>query len=217
MQELSRIQPYRTVTLPSEVEMIEKRSRFIGRCWPVSTEAEALAILERIRKDHWDATHNCYAYVLRSGTARYSDDGEPSGTAGMPMMEGLTRIGVTDVLVIVTRYFGGILLGAGGLVRAYSKAACDAVRAAGIVRMLPCTAFSVEIPYPYWNSVRTLCEQHGRVDGISFAEAVRCTVWVEQEKADAFCRALTERTEGRIGAEAIGTDWFPFPESEDRT
>ncbi|MBR0082318.1 MAG: YigZ family protein [Clostridia bacterium] len=211
MQEGPRIQAYKTVQRASEIENVEKRSRFIGRCWPVASEAEALSILERIRKECWDATHNCYAYVLRGGTARYSDDGEPSGTAGMPMMEALNRIGVTDTLVIVTRYFGGILLGAGGLVRAYSKATCDAVRAAELVQMLPCIAYSVRCAYPYWNTVRMLCEQHGRADEIAYAEDVSCTVWVERTHGDAFVAAMTDRTEGRIVPEPILEDCFPFP------
>ena len=210
----ARLQAYTTVQSASEIENVEKRSRFIGRCWHVSDESEALASLDRVRKDCWDATHNCYAYVLRSGAARYSDDGEPGGTAGMPMMEALTRIGVTDTLVIVTRYFGGILLGAGGLVRAYSKAACDAIRAAQLVRMLPCTAFSVTCAYPYWNTVSKLCEHHGRVEDVQFTDQVSCTVWVEQTKGDAFATALTERTEGRVTATPILEDCFPFPMEE---
>ena len=208
-------QAYKTVSTTSEIENVEKRSRFIGRCWHVREESEALAILERVRKENWDATHNCYAYVLRSGAARYSDDGEPGGTAGMPMMEALTRIGVCDTLVIVTRYFGGILLGAGGLVRAYSKAACDAIRAARIVRMLPCIAYRVCCAYPYWNSVKLLCDQHGRVEDVQYTEQICCTVWIERTKSDAFTSALTERTEGRVSAEAIREDCFPFPEEED--
>ena len=202
---------YKTVSEPSEIENVEKRSRFIGRCWPVAAEADALAILERIRKEHWDATHNCYAYVLRSGAARFSDDGEPSGTAGMPMMEALKNIGVTDTLVIVTRYFGGVLLGAGGLVRAYSKATCDAVRAAQPIRMLPCIAYEAVCPYPYWNTVRMLAEQHGRVENIAFTDSVCCTVWVERTRGQAFVAAMTDRTEGRIVPRAMREDCFPFP------
>ena len=97
------LKPYQTVSNPSETEYVINRSRFIGRCFPVTEEAEALAILERIRKQHWDATHNCFAYRLRSGAARYSDDGEPQGTAGLPMMEVLKKRDVLDVLVISTR------------------------------------------------------------------------------------------------------------------
>lgn len=211
----TRIQPYTTVERASEIENVEKRSRFIGRCFPVHSEAEAIALLERIRKDCWDATHNCYAYALQDGAARYSDDGEPAGTAGMPMMEAVRRIGVTDALVVVTRYFGGILLGAGGLVRAYSAAACDAIRAAGLVRMLPCTAYEIEMPYPYWNTVQKLCEQYGRIETSEFTDRVRCVVWVEREKGDGFVAALTARTEGRVAATAVTEDRFPFPIGEE--
>ncbi|HIU94159.1 MAG TPA: YigZ family protein, partial [Candidatus Aphodomorpha intestinavium] len=131
---------YRTVKQPGEAELVIKRSRFIGRCFPVADEQEALRLLEQVRRQHWDATHNCYAYSVgvSGACARYSDDGEPSGTAGLPMMEALRRSGVTDALVVVTRYFGGILLGAGGLVRAYSAAAAAAVRSAGEVEMREC-------------------------------------------------------------------------------
>ncbi len=207
---------YRTVAGNAEIEIVEKRSRFIGRCFSVSDESEALAILERIRKVNWDATHNCYAYRLQSGAARYSDDGEPSGTAGMPMMETLKNMDVTDLLVIVTRYFGGILLGAGGLVRAYSKAASEAVHKAGLVRMLPCTAFSVQMNYPYWNTVQKLCEQYGRIETTEFTDTVQCIVWIEHSRADAYLNALTDRTEGRVTASPIREDCFPFPASEDR-
>ena len=122
---------YRTVKQESEIELVIKRSRFIGRCFPVTNEQEALALLERIRRQHWDATHNCYAYSIgeHGACARFSDDGEPSGTAGMPMMEAIRRIGVTDVLVVVTRYFGGILLGAGIVVTGLVICLALAIRA----------------------------------------------------------------------------------------
>ena len=121
MAEPKELKPYRTVKGNSETEYVINRSRFIGRCFPVSDESEALQILERIKKQHWDATHNCFAYRLRSGAARYSDDGEPQGTAGMPMMEVLLKRDLYDVLVISTRYFGGILLGAGVRLRTRRK------------------------------------------------------------------------------------------------
>ena len=206
---------YRTVAGDSEIEIVEKRSRFIGRCFSVSDENEALTILERIRKENWDATHNCYAYRLQNGAARYSDDGEPSGTAGMPMMEALKNMQVSDLLVIVTRYFGGILLGTGGLVRAYSKATCEAVHKSGIIRMLPCTAFFVQMNYSHWNTVQKLCERYGRIEKTEFTDTVQCTVWIEYTRADAFLKALTDRTEGRVTASPIREDCFPFPASED--
>ena len=112
-------------------EFVEKKSRFIGRVWPVETEAEALEKIQEMKKQHYDATHNCWAYVIKDGPMRFSDDGEPGGTAGNPMMQVLQRENLYNVVCVVTRYFGGILLGAGGLVRAYTKGAKIAIDAAG--------------------------------------------------------------------------------------
>ncbi len=128
---------YKTVRAAASGELTEKRSRFIGYCKPVSTEEEATAFIASIRSRHWDARHNVYAYSLREGNLRrYSDDGEPSGTAGMPVLDVLQKSGVTDVCVVVTRYFGGVLLGTGGLVRAYSQAARLGLNAAQVVPAL---------------------------------------------------------------------------------
>ena len=122
---------YRTLHSSSQDEFTEKRSRFIGYACPVTTEDEALAFIAKIKKQHWDAKHNVYAYVLRDWQIRrYSDDGEPQGTAGIPVLDVLIKGDVTDAVIVVTRYFGGILLGGGGLVRAYGHAASIAVRAA---------------------------------------------------------------------------------------
>ena len=110
---------------------LEKKSRFIGRVWYVESEEEALARIQEMKKQHYDATHNCWAYILRDGPVRFSDDGEPGGTAGMPMLQVLQREELYNVVCVVTRYFGGILLGAGGLVRAYTRGAKIAADAAG--------------------------------------------------------------------------------------
>ena len=114
-----------------EDEFYEKKSHFIGRVWPVETEEEALEKIQAMKKQHYDATHNCWAYIIKDGAVRFSDDGEPGGTAGMPMLQVLQREGIHNCVCVVTRYFGGILLGAGGLVRAYTKGAKIAVDAAG--------------------------------------------------------------------------------------
>ncbi|MBQ1619967.1 MAG: YigZ family protein, partial [Oscillospiraceae bacterium] len=120
----------------AQSEFTEKRSRFIGRVFRVESEAEARERIEQVRKQHYDARHNCWCYVIHEGgVVRYSDDGEPQGTAGQPMLNVFQREGVENVVCIVTRYFGGILLGAGGLTRAYAKSAKDALDAAGIARM----------------------------------------------------------------------------------
>ena len=131
---------YKTIRLREEAEFIERRSRFIGHACPVKTEEEAVAFINEMKAKYWDASHNVYAYCLREGQIkRYSDDGEPQGTAGIPVLDVLQKSGVVDTAVVVTRYFGGILLGAGGLVRAYSHGASIALEAAGIVTMGLCT------------------------------------------------------------------------------
>lgn len=209
------LKPYRTVDHFSECEFTEKRSRFIGRCWHVESEEEAISIINQIKKKCWDATHNCYAYILRNGTARYTDDGEPAGTAGMPIIERMKRANVTDALVIVTRYFGGILLGTGGLVRAYSKSCGDAIMAAGLVRMTPCDSYSVRCSYSLYNTVKACCERTGRIETSVFLENVEIIVWVEQTNRETFLKAITEESEGKVSAEYIRTDYFPFPVTED--
>ena len=128
----NKLTPYSSLGKEASATYIEKRSEFIGYAAPVSTEEEAIAFIEKIRKKHADARHNVYAYLLRNGTTRYSDAGEPQGTAGIPTLEVIRKGGFCDAVIVVTRYFGGILLGAGGLVRAYTQSAKDALDAAGI-------------------------------------------------------------------------------------
>ena len=204
---------YRTVKQPGEAELVIKRSRFIGRCFPVADEQEALRLLEQVRRQHWDATHNCYAYSVgvSGACARYSDDGEPSGTAGLPMMEALRRSGVTDALVVVTRFFGGILLGAGGLVRAYSAAAAAAVRSAGEVEMRECVRLSLETPYPLWGRVEPLLRERAQLDEVRYEAAVHAAAWVRQEQSDALVRALIDRTDGRVVPAPGARTLRPFP------
>ena len=208
------MKPYRTAKMESETEYVVSRSRFIGRCFPVSNEAEASAILERIRKQHWDATHNCYAYRLKNGAARYSDDGEPQGTAGLPMMEVLRKRDLIDVLVVSTRYFGGILLGAGGLVRAYTRSASDAVEASGVLCMRPCTGFSLHVAYPYWNAAQSVFERFGEVEKVTYGEAIDCLFRCRSDRTDAFLQALRERTEARVTASAVDEGYYGFSETE---
>lgn len=214
MQDAQKLKPYRTVSKTGETEYVISRSRFIGRCFAVTDEAEAAAILERIRRQHWDATHNCYAYRLKSGAARYSDDGEPQGTAGLPMMEVIRKRDLYDVLVISTRYFGGILLGAGGLVRAYTRSASDAVDAAGILVMRPCTGFSLHVAYPYWNAVQSVFERFGEAEQVVYGEAIDCVFRCRSDCTDAFLKALRERTEGRVDARETDEGYYGFPDTE---
>ena len=164
----------------SETEYIINRSRFIGRCFPVTSEEAALSLLGDIRKKHWDATHNCFAYRIgeTASIARFSDDGEPGGTAGMPIMDVLRSKELTDVLVVVTRYFGGVLLGAGGLVRAYSRSAADAVAEAGIVSYIPAKQLSVSMDYSRYGSMEQYIRAAVQVEDVEFMENVTMKVTV---------------------------------------
>ena len=144
---------YKTIKQPAREEYVINKSRFIGHACPCQTEEQALAFLKRIREEYRDATHNCYAYVIgeNAGIMRYSDDGEPGGTAGLPMMEVLKARGVVNLCVVVTRYFGGILLGAGGLVRAYSHSCALALDAAQVSIMELTQRVLFDVPYPLWD------------------------------------------------------------------
>ena len=144
-----------------EDEFIEKKSRFIGRLWPAETEEEALAKIQEMKKQHYDATHNCWAYIIRDGAVRFSDDGEPGGTAGMPMLQVLQREGLFNVVCVVTRYFGGILLGTGGLVRAYTQAAKLALEAAPSGTMRVCVRLTVTVEYPLYERADLLLRTAG--------------------------------------------------------
>ena len=154
------------LTLEKEAfdEFTEKRSRFIGYAKPVSTQQEAADFINKIKSKHWDATHNVYAYVLRNGQQkRYSDDGEPSGTAGVPVLDVLLKENLTDCAVVATRYFGGVLLGAGGLVRAYSHTSKIAVTAARIIKMSLCSVLLVECDYNFYGRLTTLIPSFGGI------------------------------------------------------
>ena len=144
---------YKTVRKNAQDQFVEKRSRFIGYACPVQTEQEALDFITSKKSEHWDASHNVYAYILRDGTMRFSDDGEPQGTAGMPVLDVLRKSGVTDVVTVATRYFGGILLGGGGLVRAYSHTASIALQAAQIITMRECLLLSLTCDYGRYGRV----------------------------------------------------------------
>lgn len=208
------LKDYLTVAKESEIEIVIQKSRFIGRCYPVQEEQEAIATLERIRKQHWDASHNCYAYVLGENgqIARYSDDGEPGGTAGLPMMEVLKRRDLQQLLVIVTRYFGGTLLGAGGLVRAYSKACSEAVSAAGLVHYCVCEGLLLEMPYPLWGKIeRFLQHQDVLMDAPEFSDKVAIVVWLPIAEAAAFEKALIAQSEGRIDPKRLGESYKAWP------
>ena len=158
-----------------EAEYIEKRSRFIGLVWPVETETEFHALLAETRAKYHDARHNCWCCILRGGEGqppaeRYADDGEPQGTAGQPMLEVFRRAGIENVLCVVTRYFGGILLGAGGLARAYAHTARLALDSAGTAEMKPMVTLELVCPYGLFERVKTdIAAFGGIMDGVEYA------------------------------------------------
>ena len=201
---------YRSVDKSSETEYIINRSRFIGRCFPVTSEEAALSLLGDIRKKHWDATHNCFAYRIgeTASVARFSDDGEPGGTAGMPIMDVLRSKELTDVLVVVTRYFGGVLLGAGGLVRAYSRSAADAVSEAGIVSYIPAKQLSISMDYSRYGGMEQYIRSTVQVEDVEFMENVTMRITVAGERLDAFIKDITERSDGRCIPEITGESFL---------
>ena len=209
---------YRTVKAPASVELVIHKSRFIGQCFPIASEDEALELLSQIRKRYWDATHNCYAYsVGRQGQiARFSDDGEPGGTAGMPMMDALRGAQVTDVLCVVTRYFGGVLLGTGGLVRAYSRSCAEAIRAAGIVRMAPCDLISFSIPYSLWSMFQQEARKHGASLEPEYGERITCAAAIEAERTKVFLDAVFDQSAGSLTGQVTGREYRPLEDHEDR-
>ena len=193
--------PYKTLRQAASDEVIINRSRFIGYASPCETEEEALAFLQAIRTKHKDATHNCYAYVIgrNAGVMRYSDDGEPGGTAGLPMMEVLKAQGVVNCCVVVTRYFGGVLLGAGGLVRAYTQGAVIALKAAQVVVMEPSCQYLCEVPYPLWDKVQHLMRTLPlQLVSSEFTTAVTFSILVRERDADMVLSELTRMTDGRL-------------------
>ena len=182
-----------------QAEYIEKKSRFLGGVYPVTSEQEAKEILERVRKQHYDARHNCWCYILKSGQKRYSDDGEPQGTAGQPMLNVFEREGVVDVLCIVTRYFGGILLGAGGLCRAYTKAAKDALDAAGISKMQPWLRQQITVSYALFERAKLLiAAQEGSVEDAQYGADILITYRIPEGADERLRTALREASSGSV-------------------
>lgn len=199
---------YRTVKEFATDQFIERKSRFIGYIMPVTTEEEAQAFVARISKEHRDAAHNVYAYVLRENNiSRCSDNGEPQGTAGVPTLEVLLKEGLTDVCVVVTRYFGGTLLGTGGLVRAYSHAAKLAVDAAQVMNMTTCATVTVACSYSFYGKLTYMLPEYGvLVKDTDFADQVTLTLQMKESVRADFEKALTEASNGQV--EAVLTETF---------
>lgn len=191
---------YTTIREYATDEFVERRSRFIGYIKPVTTEEEAVAFINEKRELHWDATHNVYAYILREGQIkRYSDDGEPQGTAGIPTLDVLQKEGLTDVVAVVTRYFGGVLLGAGGLVRAYSHGVKIAVDAAQRMTMSECTELELEFGYDLYGKLSYILPQyHAQTTFSDFGVVVRLHVLLKDCYVDAFEKCVAELTAAQV-------------------
>ena len=212
------LKAYKTLIRAAEDSFIINKSRFIGYGRPCETEEEALNFLAEIRLRHRDATHNCYAYIIgpNMGVMRYSDDGEPGGTAGMPIIEVMKARGVTNCAVVVTRYFGGVLLGAGGLVRAYSQGAAAAINACGVGVMHPTARYLMEIPYPMLNrmdfflkSEPVIVEDKAYTDVITYTLIVRC------RDEEGFLARVTDLSEGRVEPLRAEELYLPWSEEDE--
>lgn len=200
---------YKTVELESSDYFVEKKSKFIGYAKPVSTQDEAVEFINSIKSKHWDATHNVYAYVLReNNTQRYSDDGEPSGTAGVPVLDVILKENVTDVCVVATRYFGGTLLGAGGLVRAYSHTSKIALDAAHIITMANCQIYSVIVDYSFYDRLNVLLSDFGaNVIKSDFSASVSVEFSVKEDASELLKDKLTDISNGKYSLNYLRSEF----------
>lgn len=201
---------YKTVLENASDEFVEKRSRFIGYCKPVKTEQEAIDFINEKHSEHWNATHNVYAYSLREGNIkRYSDDGEPSGTAGMPVLDVIVKNEIFDVVVVVTRYFGGVLLGTGGLVRAYSHGSKIAVEAAKPVIMQNCLVCEARCAYNQYGKVSSLIIGVGAaVDDTVYESDVLVKFHIKPDLLGTLNKKLADATSGEVTVEQKDEQYF---------
>lgn len=197
-------------------EFVEKRSRFISHLWRVESETEARARIEEMKKKYYDARHNCWCYLLKDGNiVRYSDDGEPQGTAGQPMLNVFQRQEVTNVCCVVTRYFGGILLGAGGLTRAYTQGAKDALTASGIARMSLWTLWDVPCTYPLYERMKLeIASCGGVVRDAEYGAEITLRAAFPAGGAEEFVPKLTELSAGSLKMIPAGEEFLPGPREE---
>lgn len=202
---------YATVRDYGNSEIVIKKSRFIGHARPVESEEEAVAFIESIKKQHWNATHNCSAYVIgeRDEYQKALDDGEPSGTAGKPILEVIRHRGLKNTAVVVTRYFGGILLGAGGLVRAYTDGAVAGIDAAEPIVKVLHREIAVDVDYTWYGKLENELRQKGtRLGDISFTDRVRVVCLPEAPEAERFAAWMTDLTQGQARIETGEEKYF---------
>lgn len=217
MKGIKAMKCYKTVEKPSSAEFTEKRSRFIGYVSPVKSEEEAIEFVNSIKKKHSDARHNVYAYVLRNNNiTRFSDDGEPSGTAGIPVLDTVRKQNLTDVAVVVTRYFGGILLGGGGLVRAYGHAASIGIEAACRIRMVYSSVYEIKTEYHFLGKIEYELRMLGLVsENTEYASDVKMSVCVTEDKEEAMKKKLTEATGGNISVKKTDERYVAYQEEDE--
>ena len=198
-----------------EAEYIEKRSRFLGHVRPVESEEEARAFIAEMKKTYYDARHNCWCYLLKDGPERYSDDGEPQGTAGIPMLEVFRREGVTNLVCVVTRYFGGVLLGAGGLFRAYTKSAKDALDAAGLAAVRRWVVLEFACSYAAIERMKQeIAAFGGALDAMDYGTAVSVRALLPEEKSEVFCARIFDLSGGATRPRAAGESFRAVPVKE---
>ena len=209
---------YLVPTRDADAEFTERRSRFIGHIFLTETEEEALARLKQMRETYWDATHNVYAYIIRDGATRFSDDGEPGGTAGMPVLQVLQREGIFNVTCVVTRYFGGILLGAGGLVRAYAHSAKIALDAAGKSIKRVWTKLYLPCPYSWYERIKLeVAAFGGVVEGTDFGADVSFDLLLPEQQVQTFLARVTDLSAGTITGLIGENEYRAFPLQEEGT
>ena len=199
-------------TQAAEATFVEKRSEFIGHVWPVESEEEARTHIESMKKKYHDARHNCWCYIIKDGPVRYSDDGEPQGTAGQPMLGVFQKEEVTNVCCVVTRYFGGILLGAGGLVRAYTQSAKDTLDAAGISVVRRWVELAVDCPYNFFERVKNEVNAlNGVVGDVEYAAGVTVHALLPEARAGEFSARMVELSAGSFEAIELGETFKAVP------
>ena len=202
---------YTTVFKEASVEISEKKSRFIANVKNINSEDEAIAYLEDMKKKYWNATHNVYAYYIGGECAaqKCSDDGEPSGTAGMPILQTIKKEEIEDVIVVVTRYFGGTLLGTGGLIRAYSKCAKEGIIAGGVKRKILCSKINIKVDYTLLDRLQSLIAESGyQVIGIDYSDFVNIFMAIPINSIHRFNKQICELTSGRTSINEIDRGYY---------
>lgn len=201
---------YKTIKAYAQAQIEERRSRFIGQIMPVSSASEAIEFINSVKQKYSDATHNVYAYRIKDDTEKYSDDGEPGGTAGLPVMQVLKNEELLNVSLVVTRYFGGILLGSGGLVRAYSKSAKEAILAGDIITMKRASILQVLCDYNTYGKLQALLSNiGGTVNDAVFAEQITVEVLVNETETEGFINRLNDISSGRATYKITGEAFLP--------